>query len=106
MILNCPACATRFQVDPTTFGSAPRKVRCSVCRNVWQQEPLPEPAPPKPAPEPKAMPSVLEQMANAAASAEDDWVPPPPPGGKPPPAAAVAPPPPPVPDLDLSPDDD
>lgn len=108
MILNCPACATRFQVDPTTFGDEPRKVRCSVCRHVWQQEPLPEPAPP--APEPKPVPSVLEQMAAAAADAEDDWVPPPPPGGRPPPPASVEPPPmpsvPPLPDLDLSPADD
>jgi predicted Zn finger-like uncharacterized protein len=110
MILNCPACATRFQVDPTTFGAAPRKVRCSVCRNVWLQEPLPEPKPA--APEPK-IPSVLEQMAQAAAESalagEDDWVPPPPPGGRPPPPAAVVappPPPPPLPDLDLSPADD
>lgn len=105
MILTCPACATRFQVDSSAFGPAPRKVRCSVCRNVWQQAPLPDPVPP-PAPEPaaaKPVPSVLEQMAAAAAAAaEDDWVPPPPPGGKPPPAASVAPP---VPDLDLDPPD-
>jgi predicted Zn finger-like uncharacterized protein len=88
MILTCPACATRFQVDPTTFGAAPRKVRCSVCRNAWQQEPLPEPEPPAP-PEPvKPVASVLEDMAKAAAAAQDDWVPPPPPGGKPPPVMA------------------
>jgi predicted Zn finger-like uncharacterized protein len=100
MILNCPACATRFQVDPTAFGDEPRKVRCSVCRHVWRQAP-PEP---EPAPEP-AVPSVLEQMAAAAAeAAQDEWVPPPPPGGKPPPASAVVPPlPPTLPDLDLSP---
>lgn len=102
MILTCPACATRFQVDPTAFGAAPRKVRCSVCRAVWQQEPLPEPAPP-PAPQPaaaKPVASVLDQMAEAAAAAEDDWVPPPPPGGKPPPPSSVASAPP-LPDLDL-----
>jgi predicted Zn finger-like uncharacterized protein len=102
MILNCPACATRFQVDPNAFGDAPRKVRCSVCRNVWRQE-RPEPELP---PEP-AVPPVLEQMAAAAAQAnEDDWVPPPPPGGKPPPAASVVPPLPDLPALDLSPADD
>lgn len=100
MILNCPACATRFQVDPNAFGDAPRKVRCSVCRNVWRQD-RPEPEPP-----PEPVPPVLEQMAAAAQAAEDEWVPPPPPGGKPPPAAAVVPPPPSLPDLDLSPADD
>lgn len=104
MILNCPACATRFTVDPTTFGDEPRKVRCSVCRHVWRQEPVAEPEPPAPEPAAKPVPSVLEQMAAAAADAEDDWVPPPPPGGKPPPPASVVPPaPPPLPDLDLSP---
>jgi predicted Zn finger-like uncharacterized protein len=108
MILTCPGCATRFQVDPTTFGASPRKVRCSVCRSVWNQEPLPEPAPPPP-PEPapaaaKPVPSVLEQMAQAAAAAEDDWVPPPPPGGKPPAASSVAPPPPVPPVMDLEPE--
>ncbi|MFN3400416.1 MAG: zinc-ribbon domain-containing protein [Ferrovibrio sp.] len=101
MILNCPACATRFQVDPTAFGDEPRKVRCSVCRHVWRQAP-PEPEPiPEP---PKPIPSVLEQMAAAAAeAAQDEWVPPPPPGGKPPAASAVVPPAPSLPDLDLSP---
>lgn len=102
MILTCPACATRFQVDPTTFGAAPRKVRCSVCRHTWQQEPLPEPEPPE---EPaKPTPSVLDDLARAAAaSAEDDWVPPPPPGGKPPPSSMAPPPPPPLLDLDPEP---
>ncbi|WP_341915251.1 zinc-ribbon domain-containing protein [Ferrovibrio terrae] len=105
MILTCPACATRFQVDPTAFGAAPRKVRCSVCRNTWQQEPLPEPAPPPPPAPPaaKPVPSVLEQMAEAAAAAEEEWVPPPPPGGKPPSQSSLAPPPPPA--LDLGPAD-
>lgn len=111
MILNCPACATRFTVDPATFGTAPRKVRCSVCRHVWRQEPLPEPAPPVPpkADEPRPAASILEEMAAAAAAAEDDWVPPPPPGGRPPspselaePEAPAAPPPP-LPDFDFSP---
>jgi predicted Zn finger-like uncharacterized protein len=104
MILNCPACATRFQVDPNAFGDAPRKVRCSVCRNVWRQER------PEPEPQPEPVPPVLEQMAAAAAQAElgtdEEWVPPAPPGGKPPPASTVVPPPPSLPDLDLSPADD
>ncbi len=105
MILNCPACATRFQVDPTAFGDEPRKVRCSVCRHVWRQAP-PEPEPASEPPKP--MPSVLEQMAAAAAqAAEEEWVPPPPPGGKPPAASTVVPPQmpsaPTLPDLDLSP---
>jgi len=91
MILTCPSCETRFQVEPDLFGQTPRKVRCSRCRQVWMQEPLPEPVPPAP--------PVVEQMATAAAQAEDDWVPPPPPGGKPPAPEKVAPPPPPVMDL-------
>lgn len=96
MILTCPSCETRFHVEPDLFGQMPRKVRCSRCRHVWMQEPLPEPVPPAP--------PVVEQMAVAAAQADDDWVPPPPPGGKPPAPETVAPPPAvTMPELDVAP---
>jgi predicted Zn finger-like uncharacterized protein len=95
MILTCPSCETRFHVEPDHFGQTPRKVRCSRCRQVWMQEPLPEPEPPP-------VPSVVQeaaQRAQAEADAarkpepaeDDDWVPPPPPGGKPPAPEKIAP---------------
>ncbi|MFN4310277.1 MAG: zinc-ribbon domain-containing protein [Ferrovibrio sp.] len=110
MILTCPSCATRFHVDPTDFGPAPRKVRCSRCRAVWNQDPLPEPEPETPPP-PAPAPGKAGMKAPAAPeppAPDDDWEPPPPPGGAPPPPERVArpePPPPPVPPpADLAPD--
>lgn len=52
MILTCPNCDTRFHVAPETFGPGRRKVRCSRCRHIWQQDPLPEPEPEAPPPPP------------------------------------------------------
>jgi predicted Zn finger-like uncharacterized protein len=46
MILTCPQCATRYQVDGTKFPTAGRNVRCAKCGNVWHQlGPVPEPDP-------------------------------------------------------------
>jgi predicted Zn finger-like uncharacterized protein len=39
MIVTCPACATRYQVDPTTIGPQGRTVRCSKCGHSWTQTP-------------------------------------------------------------------
>ena len=59
MKLTCPACATRYLVDPRALGAAGRKVRCARCKHVWFQTPpaaeaipvgLVQPAPPPPPP--------------------------------------------------------
>ncbi len=39
MILACPACSTRFIVDPKAIGASGRMVRCSQCAHTWFQEP-------------------------------------------------------------------
>lgn len=39
MIVTCPACSTRYLVDPRALGSAGRTVRCANCANTWHQEP-------------------------------------------------------------------
>ena len=67
MILTCPACSTRYQVDEAKFPSQGRTVRCAKCSHSWHQpgpapvadaevetvpepEPVPEPAFATPAP--------------------------------------------------------
>jgi|SRR4051812_13193438 predicted Zn finger-like uncharacterized protein len=46
MILTCPQCATRYQIDDSKFPPEGRKVRCTKCGHVWLQAALPpEPEP-------------------------------------------------------------
>jgi predicted Zn finger-like uncharacterized protein len=35
MLLVCPNCATSYQIDTASFGSAGRSVRCVRCRSTW-----------------------------------------------------------------------
>lgn len=64
MIVSCPACESRFEVDQEQLGYDGRIVRCGKCGNCWHQMPDNDPraaaaeapaAPPRrrPAPPPK-----------------------------------------------------
>ncbi|MGN6516821.1 MAG: DUF3426 domain-containing protein [Rhizomicrobium sp.] len=73
MILTCPECATRYEVDGSKFPAEGRKVRCKKCGHVWHQAAethdaeraeieeavFNPPPPPPPEPEPAA-PAVEE----------------------------------------------
>lgn len=45
MILTCPACATRYVVDPKAIGASGRTVRCARCHKSWHQD-VPDDLPP------------------------------------------------------------
>jgi len=44
MIITCPACSTRYLIDPRALGVTGRTVRCTQCQHTWAQLP-PEDAP-------------------------------------------------------------
>ena len=59
MIIQCPACATRYVVPDSAIGADGRTVRCAKCRHNWFQDgpemaggPLPASPPAPPPPEP------------------------------------------------------
>lgn len=39
MILTCPSCISRFMVPDDALGKYGRRVKCSVCNEIWHQDP-------------------------------------------------------------------
>jgi predicted Zn finger-like uncharacterized protein len=89
VIVACPSCQTRFQLDPAKLQPVGRHVRCAKCAHRWLQlpegmevppglmppeEPEAPPAatPPAPTPEPApaAPPAAVEPAASESAPAE------------------------------------
>jgi predicted Zn finger-like uncharacterized protein len=62
VIIACPSCGARFNLDPAKLLPAGRNVRCAKCEHRWRQMPegteepaefaTPEPLPPEPPDEP------------------------------------------------------
>ncbi|MGH6882295.1 MAG: zinc-ribbon domain-containing protein [Hypericibacter sp.] len=75
MIITCPACSTRYSMDPTSLGPEGRRVRCAKCKHVWQQTPpddMPKRvdlAPPEPAPAPAPTVAPVAMAASSSATA-------------------------------------
>jgi predicted Zn finger-like uncharacterized protein len=82
MILVCPSCAARYEVDGSKFPAEGRKVRCKKCGHVWHQaaeadraeieeaifNPPPEPEPTiAPEPEPEIEPETPQPSWHAPA---------------------------------------
>lgn len=73
MIITCPDCATRYDVDDERFSPGGRSVRCSSCGESWfvpapeliDVEPLPEKTPPKRKAAAKAEPVAEDQPRTA-----------------------------------------
>ncbi|MEX0809565.1 MAG: DUF3426 domain-containing protein [Dongiaceae bacterium] len=68
MIVTCPACATRYSVEPSSIAPDGRKVRCTRCGHVWLQLP--------PADMPKRV-DLLPDLADRDVRPESVVVPPP-----------------------------
>ncbi|MEX1107490.1 MAG: DUF3426 domain-containing protein [Dongiaceae bacterium] len=68
MIVTCPACATRYSVEPSSIAPDGRKVRCTRCGHVWLQLP--------PADMPKRV-DLLPDLADRDVRPETVVVPPP-----------------------------
>lgn len=74
MIITCPSCDTRYNVDAAGFEPSGRKVRCAKCGEHWHQEP--ESAQAKE--DAGKLESAGEEAGSGNADTGDD-VPPPPP---------------------------
>ncbi len=68
MILTCPACTTRYQVETERFAPPGRQVRCAKCGHVWFQSSQE----PEIVPEQEAEPVVVMSQEPEAAMGSDD----------------------------------
>jgi predicted Zn finger-like uncharacterized protein len=80
MILVCPSCAARYEVDGSKFPAEGRKVRCKKCGHVWHQAPEADQAEIEeaifnPQPEPQPEPEAEPQPAWRVPVEEDEDVP-------------------------------
>ncbi len=39
MIVNCPNCGTKFNLNPDVLGDAGKRVKCKECQETWLQKP-------------------------------------------------------------------
>ncbi|MET3890033.1 putative Zn finger-like uncharacterized protein [Bosea sp. OAE506] len=65
MLIVCPSCASRYELDGAKLGPDGRKVRCASCQTLWHVAPEPE-LPEAPTPE-ETQALLNEELEQAAA---------------------------------------
>ncbi|MCR9242713.1 MAG: zinc-ribbon domain-containing protein [Rhodobiaceae bacterium] len=65
MIISCPSCTTKYQVEASGFMPKGRKVRCAKCGDTWHQDP------------PKDIPKTLDETDEVPVEAKEAAPPPP-----------------------------
>jgi len=65
MLIVCPSCASRYELDGAKLGPDGRKVRCANCQTLWHVDPEPE-LPEVPTPE-ETQALLNEELEQAAA---------------------------------------
>jgi predicted Zn finger-like uncharacterized protein len=65
MLIVCPSCASRYELDGAKLGPDGRKVRCASCQTLWHVAPEPE-MPEVPTPE-ETQALLNEELEQAAA---------------------------------------
>lgn len=65
MIITCPNCATKYNVQPALIGNG-RSARCYNCGHMWYQAPVISP-PPMPQPQPQMAPPAMAPQPQMAA---------------------------------------
>jgi predicted Zn finger-like uncharacterized protein len=79
VILACPSCGARFNLDPAKLLPAGRNVRCAKCDHRWKQMPEGFEEPPEPAEQAETPAPPAEPVAEPAAEpAPESFAPPPP----------------------------
>ncbi len=72
MLIVCPSCASRYELDEAKIGPAGRKVRCASCQTAWQVEAPAPPVPPTEADEPEPSLSEIAAPDFPSAPSEDE----------------------------------